>query len=69
MPFDVRSGAWLMSMVWSACGALRAEGRDLVYVSTASHTMFNVRAAGKAPLLRGQPDYRAGLDADHNVVA
>jgi len=31
--------------------------------------MFNVRAAGMAPLLRGQPGYRAGLDADHNGVA
>jgi endonuclease YncB( thermonuclease family) len=28
-----------------------------------------VRAAGKAPLMRGQPGYRAGLDGDHNGVA
>jgi micrococcal nuclease len=28
-----------------------------------------VRAAGKAPLLRGQPGYRSGLDGDHNGVA
>ncbi len=28
-----------------------------------------VRDAGKAPLLKGQPGYRSGLDADHNGVA
>jgi micrococcal nuclease len=36
-----------------------------VYYSSCSR----VRAAGKAPLLRGQPGYRAGLDGDHNGVA
>jgi micrococcal nuclease len=36
-----------------------------VYYSSCS----SVRAAGKAPLLRGQPGYRAALDGDHNGVA
>ncbi len=37
----------------------------VLYYSSCS----KVRAAGKAPLLRGQPGYRSGLDADHNGVA
>lgn len=28
-----------------------------------------VRAAGKAPLYRGQPGYRTGLDRDHDGIA
>ena len=36
-----------------------------VYYSSCS----KVRAAGKAPLLEGQPGYRSGLDGDHNGVA
>ena len=28
-----------------------------------------VRAAGKAPLMRGEPEYRPGLDRDHDGVA
>jgi micrococcal nuclease len=36
-----------------------------VYYSSCS----KVRAAGKAPLLKGQPGYRSGLDADHNGIA
>jgi len=28
-----------------------------------------VRAAGKAPLLRGQPGYRSGLDRDNDGIA
>ncbi len=43
-------------------------------VPTASGQVYysscgRVRAAGKAPLLEGQPGYRSGLDADHNGVA
>jgi micrococcal nuclease len=37
----------------------------VVYYSSCA----KVRAAGKAPLMKGEPGYRSALDADHNGVA
>lgn len=38
---------------------------EVVYYSNCTE----VKAAGKAPLYRGQPGYREGLDRDHDGVA
>jgi micrococcal nuclease len=48
-----------------AQSAVPTDSSGQVYYSSCS----KVRAAGKAPLLKGQPGYRAGLDGDHNGVA
>jgi hypothetical protein len=41
-----------------------SDGGDVYYANCAA-----VRAAGKAPLLRGQPGYRPALDRDHDGIA
>ena len=44
--------------------ALRAAGREAYYPNCAA-----ARAAGAAPLRRGVPGYRAGLDRDDDGIA
>ncbi|MFC5595951.1 excalibur calcium-binding domain-containing protein [Deinococcus cellulosilyticus] len=51
-----------------ACGQPRTVGggdTSGVYYANCDE----VRAAGKAPLYRGQPGYRAGLDRDNDGIA
>ena len=65
-----------MARILASCGsavvpepseatASPSSGSTAVYYSSCSA----VRKAGKAPLYKGQPGYRAELDADHNGVA
>ena len=42
---------------------------DDVYLGLNAEEREQLRAAGKAPLLKEQPGYRSGLDADHDGVA
>jgi micrococcal nuclease len=57
--------------LWGACptsggsSTAPATGSGSVYYANCTA----VRAAGKAPLLRGQPGYRDALDGDHDGIA
>jgi micrococcal nuclease len=59
-----RASAVQPSAPASPSPASATSGGEIYYSSCSK-----VRAAGKAPLLRGQPGYRAGLDGDHNGIA
>lgn len=68
----------LPSRLWSraaslggstSSGSARAGGRSSARGSVYYANCDAVRAAGKAPLYRGQPGYRAGLDGDDDGVA
>ena len=65
-----------MARVLAGCGSASIPKPTTASVSPSSgsagvfySSCSAVRKAGKAPLYKGQPGYRAGLDADHNGVA
>ena len=57
------AGAWLL--IPAASAQTRAEVEASVYYPGCNE----VRAAGRAPLYRGQPGYRIGMDGDGDGIA
>lgn len=58
-------GGCLLLSPWAAGGQSRSEVEASVYYPGCNE----VRAAGRAPLYRGQPGYRVGMDGDGDGIA